>query len=200
MQELGYVPNLVAGSLASARTRLIGVLVPTIAHAIFADTIQGLSDVLEPQGFAVILAQSGYDAAREERVLSALLGRRPDALVMVGSPATADGARMLQRRADPRGGNLGVAARADRCGRRVRQLCRWERRWPGTSFRRDAADLAFIGGNGPESDPALAGLPGRRQRLLGLPKQGGWCWTGPRRRPEPRPTGLSGDRCGVRGQ
>ena len=48
MRALGYVPNLVAGSLASARTRTVGVLVPTVANAIFADTIQGISDALEP--------------------------------------------------------------------------------------------------------------------------------------------------------
>src|SRR6201746_1184420 len=97
MRELGYVPNQVAGSLASARTRSVGVLVPTIANSIFADTVQGLSDELEPLGYAVILAQSRYDAAREDRMLAALLSRRPEALVMVGSPATDDGARLLRR-------------------------------------------------------------------------------------------------------
>src|SRR5690349_4249581 len=89
MRELGYVPNMVAGSLASARTRSVGVLVPTIANSIFADTVQGLSEVLEPLGFSVILAQSGYDDVREERMLSALLSRRPEAIIMVGAPATA---------------------------------------------------------------------------------------------------------------
>ena len=45
MRELGYVPNQLAGALASgARTRSVGVLVPTIANSIFADTEQGLSD------------------------------------------------------------------------------------------------------------------------------------------------------------
>ena len=97
MRELGYVPNMVAGSLASARTRSVGVLVPTIANSIFADTVQGLSDVLEPLGFAVILAQSGYDETREEKMLATLLSRRPEAIVMVGSPATAAGAEMLRR-------------------------------------------------------------------------------------------------------
>ena len=97
MRELGYVPNLVAGALASARTNSVGVLVPTIANSIFADTVQGLSDELEPLGFAVILAQSRYDAAREDRMLAALLSRRPEAIIMVGSPATEDGARLLRR-------------------------------------------------------------------------------------------------------
>src|SRR3954452_5376014 len=101
MRELGYVPNQVAGSLASARTRSIGVLVPTIANSIFADTVQGLSDELEPLGYAVILAQSRYDAAREDHMLSALLSRRPEAIIMVGSPATDDGARLLRRAGIP---------------------------------------------------------------------------------------------------
>src|SRR3954452_1978962 len=101
MRELGYVPNQVAGSLASARTSSVGVLVPTIANSIFADTVQGLSDELEPLGYAVILAQSRYDAAREDRVLAALLSRRPEAIIMVGSPATEDGARLLRRAGIP---------------------------------------------------------------------------------------------------
>jgi LacI family gluconate utilization system Gnt-I transcriptional repressor len=101
MRELGYVPNQVAGALASARTSSVGVLVPTIANSIFADTVQGLSDELEPLGYAVILAQSRYDAAREDRVLAALLSRRPEAIIMVGSPATEDGARLLRRAGIP---------------------------------------------------------------------------------------------------
>src|SRR5690349_18786855 len=86
MRELGYVPNQLAGALAGARTKSVGVLVPTIANSIFADTVQGLSDELEPLGYAVILAQSRYDADREDRMLSALLSRRPEAIIMVGSP------------------------------------------------------------------------------------------------------------------
>ena len=97
MDALGYVPNQVAGSLATARSNAVAVLVPTIANAIFADTVQGLSDMLEPLGYAVVLAQSRYDHVREDRMLAALLARRPEALIMVGSPATADGARLLRR-------------------------------------------------------------------------------------------------------
>jgi LacI family transcriptional regulator, gluconate utilization system Gnt-I transcriptional repressor len=101
MRELGYVPNQLAGALAGARTKSVGVLVPTIANSIFADTVQGLSDELEPLGYAVILAQSRYDAEREDRMLSALLSRRPEAIIMVGSPATEEGARLLRRAGIP---------------------------------------------------------------------------------------------------
>lgn len=97
MRELGYLPNLVAGALASARTRSVAVLVPTIANSIFADTVEGVSAALEPRGYAVLLAQSGYDPVREEQALTALLARRPEALVMVGSPATEAGIALLRR-------------------------------------------------------------------------------------------------------
>src|SRR6202012_1171199 len=101
MRELGYVPNQIAGALAGARTKSVGVLVPTIANSIFADPVQGLSDELEPLGYAVILAQSRYDPVREDRMLSALLSRRPEAIIMVGSPATEEGARLLRRAGIP---------------------------------------------------------------------------------------------------
>ena len=112
MRELGYVPNQLAGALASgARTRSVGVLVPTIANSIFADTVQGLSDELEPLGYAVILAQSRYDAAREDHMLAALLSRRPEAIIMVGSPATEDGALGICDVESPAGGTSDGAAR-----------------------------------------------------------------------------------------
>jgi LacI family gluconate utilization system Gnt-I transcriptional repressor len=94
-EALGYVPNLVAGALASARSRVIAVLLPTITSSIFATTITGLTEVLEAEGYAILMAQSGYDAAREKRVLAALLGRRPEGVVMIGSPMTAEAASML---------------------------------------------------------------------------------------------------------
>src|SRR5207244_10913802 len=52
MRELGYVPNQLAGALASARTRSVGVLVPTIANPIFADTAQGPAHDPEPHRYA----------------------------------------------------------------------------------------------------------------------------------------------------
>src|SRR6201987_1676405 len=110
MRELGYVPNQLAGALAGARTKSVGVLVPTIANSIFADTVQGLSDELEPLGYAVILAQSRYDPAREDRMLSALLSRRPEAIIMVGSPATEEGARLLRRGGIPVAGTWDLSA------------------------------------------------------------------------------------------
>ena len=164
MRELGYVPNQVAGSLVSARTRSVGVLVPTIANSIFADTVQGLSDELEPLGYAVILAQSRYDAAREDHMLAALLSRRPEAIIMVGSPATDEGSRLLRLARIP------IAETWDLPMAPIDAVAGFDNYEAGKAVARHLVDqgrqhLAFIGGDDPRAtrrwfgfrDAALAG-------------------------------------------
>ena len=157
MRELGYVPNAVAGALASARTRSVGVLVPTIANAIFADTVQGLSDRLEPLGFAVLLAQSRYDDAREDRMLAALLSRRPDALIMVGSPATEHGARLL------RGARIPIVETWELPAEPIDAVAGFDNHAAGAAVARHLVgsgrrSLAFIGGNDPRATRRWTGF------------------------------------------
>ncbi|UEM07316.1 LacI family DNA-binding transcriptional regulator (plasmid) [Skermanella rosea] len=87
----GYVPNLLAGGLASRRSRLVAALVPTIASSMFAETVESLTDRLAEAGYQVLLGLSGYPAVREDDLLDAILGRRPDGILLTGikhSPAT----------------------------------------------------------------------------------------------------------------
>jgi len=80
----GYIPNMLAGGLASNRSRLIAAVVPQLSNAMFMDTVQGLSDHLEAHGYHLLLCLSGYSAQREEDVVSAILSRRPDGVVLTG--------------------------------------------------------------------------------------------------------------------
>ena len=84
IERTGYVPNLLAGGLASKRTRLVAAIVPSITNAIFVDTVQTLTDRLWEAGYQVLLGLSGYPATREEALLSAVLSRRPDAIYLTG--------------------------------------------------------------------------------------------------------------------
>jgi LacI family transcriptional regulator, gluconate utilization system Gnt-I transcriptional repressor len=175
MAAVGYVPNLVAGSLASARTRTIGVLVPTIANAIFADTVQGLTDEVEPRGYTVILAQSRYDDAQEARMLMALLSRRPEALVMVGSPATPASVHLLRRAGIP------VVETWDLPARPIDAVAGFDNRAAGIIVARHFAAagrrrFAFVGGDDPRATrrwkgfraaSVEAGLPAPRRLVVG---------------------------------
>jgi LacI family gluconate utilization system Gnt-I transcriptional repressor len=92
IERLGYVPNLLAGGLSSRRSRIVAAIVPTVASSIFAASLAAFTDTLDAGGYHVVLGLSGYGPAdAEEPLVAAILGRRPDGLLLTGtnhSPAT----------------------------------------------------------------------------------------------------------------
>jgi LacI family gluconate utilization system Gnt-I transcriptional repressor len=101
VEALGYIPNLAASSLASRRSGIIAVVVPTIANSVFADTVQGLSDALTARGFQLLLGQSAYSEAAERDVLAAIIGRQPDGIVLTGVAHAAATRSLLERAGVP---------------------------------------------------------------------------------------------------
>ncbi|MFO1035308.1 MAG: LacI family DNA-binding transcriptional regulator [Geminicoccaceae bacterium] len=94
--ELDYVPDLMAGALATRRSKLVAVIVSTLEDSIFAATVAGLTTVLREEGYAVLLGASGYSAEVEEQLVRAALGRRPDGIVLTSDWHTATARRLLQ--------------------------------------------------------------------------------------------------------
>lgn len=84
VQRTGYVPNRMAGGLASSRSRLIAAIVPSTVMSVFMETIEALNSTLFDAGYQLMLGQSGYSAAREEKLLDAVIGRRPDGIFLTG--------------------------------------------------------------------------------------------------------------------
>jgi len=85
VRKTGYVSNMLAGGLASNKSRLVAIFLPTIANSIFADTVQSLMDRLTQAGYQTLLGLTGYSAEQEEKLLEAVLGRRPDGIVLTGT-------------------------------------------------------------------------------------------------------------------
>jgi LacI family gluconate utilization system Gnt-I transcriptional repressor len=84
VQRTGYVPNRMAGGLASSRSRLIAAVVPSTVMSVFMPTIEALNDTLFDAGYQLMLGQSSYSASREESLLEAIIGRRPDGIFLTG--------------------------------------------------------------------------------------------------------------------
>lgn len=91
----GYVPNRLAGGLASARSRLVAAVVPTIAGPVFMEMVQALTSSLAESGYQLMLGQSGYAESREDALLEAIIGRRPDGIVLTGIMHSPEGRRRL---------------------------------------------------------------------------------------------------------
>jgi len=97
----GYVPNLLAGGLKSKRSMTVAALVPVISVPQFLPTIQTLTEQLDRAGYQLILGQTGYDRSREAALLTTMIGRRVDAIVVAGLLEDRAAVETLRRAAIP---------------------------------------------------------------------------------------------------
>lgn len=91
----GDAPNRLAGGLASTRSRLVAAVVPTITGPVFLQTVQSLTEALAARGYQLMLGQSGYVGSREDALLEAIMGRRPDGIVLTGIMHSNEGRKRL---------------------------------------------------------------------------------------------------------
>lgn len=165
--QLGFVPNLTAGSLASRRSRIIAAIVPTIAHSIFADTVDGLSGCLAAAGYQLLLGQTQYRSDEELLLVDTFLGRRVDGLVLTGVDHTPAVRQRLARAAIP------VVETWDLSDAPIDMLVGFSNEAAGAAaanhlIGRGYRRLGFIGGDEPRSSRRFEGFC-RIARDHGLP-------------------------------
>jgi LacI family transcriptional regulator, gluconate utilization system Gnt-I transcriptional repressor len=148
--EMGYVIDQTARTFSSKRSGFVAALIPTLNNSNFSDTAHGLTAALEGSGLQVLLGYTDYDKQTEERLLRALLSRRPEGIVVTGGSHTPAARKLLKVAgvpvvetwdlpADPVEHTVGFS-NAEAVGQLVHHL-------HGKGYRR----IAFLGGV-PESD------------------------------------------------
>src|SRR5246500_39875 len=95
-KELGYVPNLAARALASQRTEVIGVLIPSLTNNVFSDVLRGIYDALDGSRYSIQLANTRYSILQEERLLRLFVAQKPAGLIVTGINQTSDSRAILQ--------------------------------------------------------------------------------------------------------
>jgi LacI family transcriptional regulator len=85
VNRLGYVPDALGRALASNKTHTIGAIMPTLDHAIFARAIQAMQRTFADAGYQLFVAAHNYDRTAETVALRAMLERRVDAVVLLGT-------------------------------------------------------------------------------------------------------------------
>jgi LacI family gluconate utilization system Gnt-I transcriptional repressor len=96
----GYVANRVAGSLASRRTNIVGLIVPSLRNSLFAETIKGVSDILGSER-PLMIADSGYSLKGEEVAIRAFLEQRICGIVLHNTKHTPRSRAMLREAGIP---------------------------------------------------------------------------------------------------
>ena len=83
-KELGYVPNKIAGALASQRVNLIAVIIPSMSNMVFPEVMTGINEALEDTGFQAVVGVTDYLPEKEENVLFQMLSWRPSGVIIAG--------------------------------------------------------------------------------------------------------------------
>jgi LacI family gluconate utilization system Gnt-I transcriptional repressor len=100
-KSLGYVPNKIAGALASQRVNLVAVIVPSLSNLVFPDVLSGISAELEETGLQPVFGVTNYSAEREETVLYEMLSWRPTGVIVAGLEHTDAARAMLENAGIP---------------------------------------------------------------------------------------------------
>lgn len=101
VQRLGYIRNRAAQTMHGKRSGTIGLVVPTINHAIFAEVIQAFSDSIDKAGFSLLLASHSYDLDREYAMVRKFLEHRVDGVALVGLEHSDATARLIDQQKIP---------------------------------------------------------------------------------------------------
>lgn len=90
-KDLGYQPHIMARSLASRTSNIVGVMVSDLRNAFFADVVEGMDSAAQESGLELILNTGRRSAARERTALESLLAFRPGGIILL-SPILPAGA------------------------------------------------------------------------------------------------------------
>ncbi|NCO17538.1 MAG: LacI family DNA-binding transcriptional regulator, partial [Alphaproteobacteria bacterium] len=100
-RALGYVPNKIAGALASQRVNLVGVIIPSLSNMVFPEVMTGISSVLDDTGLQPVVGVTNYSPEREESVLYEMLSWRPSGVIIAGLEHTDAARKMLENAGIP---------------------------------------------------------------------------------------------------
>ena len=100
-RTLGYVPNRIAGALASQRVNLVAVIIPSLSNMVFPEVLMGVSDALEGTGLQPVVGVTNYSTETEEKVLYEMLSWRPSGIIIAGLEQSNGSKAMLEKSCIP---------------------------------------------------------------------------------------------------
>jgi len=100
-KRLGYVPNKIAGALASSHVNLVAVIIPSLSNMVFPEVLSGISEALEDTDLQPVVGVTDYMSEKEEKVLFEMLSWRPAGVIIAGLEHSEASRAMLAQAAVP---------------------------------------------------------------------------------------------------
>jgi DNA-binding LacI/PurR family transcriptional regulator len=87
IRTTGYRPSALGRMLRAGQSRVIGVVIPTIANPVFGETLQGIDEYATQAGYRLMLMTTEYEHERERLAIDTLREHRVDGLILTVSDA-----------------------------------------------------------------------------------------------------------------
>lgn len=101
IEELGYVPSARAVGLARGRTRIVGMLVPSLTWPWIADVVQGAVDVIEIDGYGLLMFTCNRGEESMRQFATHVSASSFDGLLVIEPENTLDYITQLHQRGLP---------------------------------------------------------------------------------------------------
>jgi LacI family gluconate utilization system Gnt-I transcriptional repressor len=95
VNALHYIPNHLASALASTRTNIVGVTVPSLTNGVFDDFLAAVQDALERAGVQMLVSNTRYSQEEEDKAIETMLGYHPEAMIVIGVDQSERAQQML---------------------------------------------------------------------------------------------------------
>lgn len=82
IQEVGYIQNSLARSLAMSATSTIGVAIPTFSNHYFSEVVRSIENECMKNGLMMLFSDTHDDPAQELKIVQAFHQRRVDGVVL----------------------------------------------------------------------------------------------------------------------
>ena len=100
-QAMGYRKNVIAQSLITKESKLIGMIIPDITSRYYSFIVKGINTYLEEHGYSVILCNANRSEKNEKNYIDLLLSRRVDGIIIISLTATEDTLLCIQKTGTP---------------------------------------------------------------------------------------------------
>jgi len=85
MKKLKYQPNLLARSLATGKTRTIGLVISDIRNPFYPELVQGVEELAVKNDYNIFLCNTDYDIEKGLKSIGALINRKTDGIIVASS-------------------------------------------------------------------------------------------------------------------
>ena len=96
-QKNNYICNVQAQGLITKKSKIFGVIIPTIASSLFALSVKGIQDCAEEKGYQILFGNTDYELEKEKKLINLLMERRVDGMILHGLTIDKETLRRLKK-------------------------------------------------------------------------------------------------------